>query len=289
MVLDGFRVRRHDRSALVRHVPDFTGHFANKDAALPHVAKGLARLAALQELLYAQDRYALLLVLQGMDAAGKDHVIKHVFSGVNPQGTEVHSFKQPSAEELQHDYLWRAAKVLPARGQIGIFNRSYYEEVLVVRVHPHLLDVQKLPRRCITPRIWEHRFDDINGFERHLWRNGMIIRKVFLNVSKAEQKRRLLERLDNPAKNWKFSPADMVERKKWTDYHDAYADALAATSHHYAPWYVVPADHRWFADLLVADIIVEALEDLHLSFPTLGKQQRRDLIKARRQLGGAGA
>jgi PPK2 family polyphosphate:nucleotide phosphotransferase len=286
MNLDRFRVRPRDRAALTRHPPDHKGHFAGKDAALTHLQKGIARLAALQELLYAQDRYGLLIVFQGMDAAGKDHVIKHVMSGVNPQGTEIHAFKQPSNEELEHDYLWRAAKVLPARGRIGIFNRSYYEEVLVVRVHRPLLNAQKLPPTCVSPRIWEQRFEDINGFERHLWRNGTIIRKFYLHVSKTEQERRLLERLDDPAKNWKFSPSDLMERGKWNAYRAAYAETLAATSHHHAPWYVVPADHKWFAQVLVADVIVGALEELNLSFPNVSAKQRRLLAEARRKLVG---
>jgi PPK2 family polyphosphate:nucleotide phosphotransferase len=282
--VDRFRVRPHDRAALTRHHPDRTGPFTDKDAAVTHWRKGLKRLEALQELLYAQDRYALLLVLQGMDAAGKDHVIKHVMSGVSPQGTEVHAFKQPSPEELEHDFLWRAAKVLPARGRIGIFNRSYYEEVLVVRVHRPLLEAQKLPSACVTRRLWDERFEDINGFERHLWRNGTIIRKIYLHVSRGEQRRRLLKRLDNPAKNWKFSEADLLESRKWHAYRQAYQETLAATSHHHAPWYVVPADHKWFAQALVADIVVQALEGLDQSFPALSANQRRALARARRLL-----
>jgi PPK2 family polyphosphate:nucleotide phosphotransferase len=281
---DRFRVRHGDRAALRRHPPDYKGPFASKDAALTHLQKGIARLESLQKLLYAEDRYAVLLIFQGMDGAGKDHVIKHVMSGVNPQGTEVHAFKQPSTEELDHDYLWRAAKVLPARGRIGIFNRSYYEEVLVVRVHPRLLAAQKLPPSCVTPHIWKHRFEDINAFEQHLWRNGTIIRKFYLHVSKAEQARRLLDRLDDPAKNWKFSPADLQERRKWNAYRAAYTKAVAATSHHHAPWYVIPADHKWVAQALVADIVVQAIEDLSLSFPKVSAQQRDELAKARRQL-----
>jgi PPK2 family polyphosphate:nucleotide phosphotransferase len=284
MDLDRFRVRPHDRVPLARHAPDYKGHFASKDAGSTHLQRGIARLAALQELLYAQDRYALLLIVQGMDAAGKDHVIKHVMSGVNPQGTEVHAFKQPSNEDLEHDYLWRAAKVLPPRGHIGIFNRSYYEEVLVVRVHRQLLEAQKLPPRCITPHIWKHRFEDINAFERHLWRNGTIIRKFYLHVSKAEQERRLVERLDDPTKKWKFSSADLLERGKWSAYRAAYVEMLAATSHHHAPWYVVPADHKWFAQVVVADIVIEALDDLSLSFPVVSAQRRRELARARRRL-----
>jgi PPK2 family polyphosphate:nucleotide phosphotransferase len=284
MHVDRFRVRPDDRKVLLRQAPDDTRPFADKDAARTHMQKGIARLDALQEMLYAQDRYALLLIFQGMDAAGKDHVIRHVMSGVDPQGTQVHAFKQPSAEELDHDYLWRAANALPERGRIGIFNRSYYEEVLVVRIHRSLLDAQKLPPSRVTGKIWQERFEDINAFERHLWRNGTIVRKFYLHVSKREQERRLLERLDNPLKNWKFSTTDLVERAQWKAYRDAYADALAATSHDHAPWYVIPADHKWFTQALVADIIVDTLERLDLSLPKPTAARRRDLAEARRRL-----
>jgi PPK2 family polyphosphate:nucleotide phosphotransferase len=284
MNIDRFRVRPDDRRAIKRHATDFTGPFKDKDEALDHRQKGLEKLADLQGRLYAHDRYALLLIFQGMDAAGKDHVIKHVMSGVNPQGTEVHSFKQPSAEELDHDFLWRTTKALPERGRIGIFNRSYYEEVLVVRVHPTLLDAQKLPAKCMTRHIWDERFEDIRAYERHLWRNGTVIRKFFMNVSRAEQRRRFLERIDDPAKNWKFSSGDLVEREHWKDFQSAYADALAATSRHHAPWYVIPADYKWFAQALVSDIVVDALEHLDLQTPKLDAGKRRELAKARREL-----
>jgi PPK2 family polyphosphate:nucleotide phosphotransferase len=282
--IDRFRVRPDDRRAIKRQAPDFDGHFKDKDAARDHLSKGLKRLEELQGRLYAHDRYALLLIFQGMDAAGKDHVIKHVMSGVDPQGTQVHSFKQPSAEELDHDFLWRTTKALPERGRIGIFNRSYYEEVLVVRVHQKLLDAQKLPAKCITRHIWDERFEDIRAYERHLWRNGTIIRKFFLNVSRGEQRRRFLERIDDPAKNWKFSSGDLVEREQWKAYHSAYADALAETSRPHAPWYVVPADHKWFAQALVSDVVVDALERLKLTTPPLDAAKRRELAKARRRL-----
>jgi PPK2 family polyphosphate:nucleotide phosphotransferase len=284
MNIDRFRVRPGDRKAIKRHAPDFAGHFKDKDAALAHRQKSLEQLEKLQDLLYAHDRYALLLIFQGMDAAGKDHVIKHVMSGVNPQGTQVVSFKQPSAEELDHDYFWRTTKALPERGRIGIFNRSYYEEVLVVRVHPHLLEAEKLPDTCITRDIWDERFEDIRAYERHLWRNGTVIRKFFLNVSKGEQRRRLLARIDDPAKNWKFASGDLVEREQWKAYQSAFADALAATSRRHAPWYVIPAGHKWFTQLLVSDIIVDALEHLDLSTPKLDAAKRRELAKARREL-----
>ena len=284
MNVDRFRVRRGDGGALKRHEPDETGPFKDKDDAMAHLQKGLERLAARQQLLYAQDRYALLLIFQGMDGAGKDHVIRHVMSGVSPQGTEVHSFKQPSAEELDHDYLWRTTKVLPERGRIGIFNRSYYEEVLVARVHPEVLEAQRLPAQLVTKQIWNERFEDINAFEKYLSRNGTVIRKFCLHVSRDQQKRRLLERLDDPAKNWKFSKTDLLDRDAWQAYRRAYSDAIAATSHAHAPWYVIPSDHKWFAQALVADIIVGALEELDLSFPPLSAGQRREIAKARRQL-----
>ena len=279
-----FRVATGDRRALLRIAPDETTHFDTKEAALSHVRKGVERLTRLQELLHAQDRYALLVIFQGMDTAGKDSVIKHVMSGVNPAGTDVHSFKQPSAEESSHDFLWRTVLALPARGRIGIFNRSYYEEVLVVRVHPELLAAENLPPKRLAKHLWRHRFEDINAFERHLWHNGTIIRKFFLHLSYGEQSRRLLARLDDPAKNWKFSSADVAERAKWRAYQRVYADAIAATSRPHAPWYVVPADHKWFTAAVVADVIVEALEELDLSYPKLTAAQRRDLRAARRRL-----
>jgi len=284
MNVDRFRVRHGDRRALARHAPNETTHFQTKDAALAHLQKRIARLEELQQLLYEEDRYALLLILQGMDGAGKDHVIKHVMSGMNPQGVEVHAFKQPSADELKHDFLWRALKVLPARGRIGIFNRSYYEETLVVRVHPSLLEAERVRP---GPRIWQHRFEDINAVERHLWRSGTIIRKFYLHISRKEQAQRLLARLDDPSKNWKFSPADLKERRNWPAYRAAYRDAIAATSHAHAPWYVVPADHKWFAQTLVAEVVVQALEALHLSFPRLTAAQRKHLADARRLLRAA--
>jgi PPK2 family polyphosphate:nucleotide phosphotransferase len=284
MRIDRYRVRAGDRTVLQRHSTNDTGPFDGRDEAQTHLEKGLARLNALQEKLYAQGQWALLLIFQGMDAAGKDSVIRHVMAGVSPQGTDVHSFKQPSVEELDHDFLWRAVKALPGRGRIGIFNRSYYEDVLVVRVHAEILKAQKLPPSLVTRRIWEERFEDISTFEHHLTRNGTVIRKFYLHVSKREQERRLLERLDDPTKNWKFSAQDLVERAQWKAYRDAFAEALAATSHHHAPWYVIPADHKWFVRALVADIIVDALEGLNLSFPKVDEQQRRVLARARRAL-----
>ena len=285
MDINRYRARHGDRRILERIDTDDTGPFKDKDAAGETIDKGLERLEKRQKLLYAQDRYSLLLIFQGMDAAGKDHLIRHVMSGIGPQATEVHSFKQPSAEELQHDFLWRAVKALPARGHIGVFNRSYYEEVLVVRVHRKLLDAEHLPAELVTKKIWDERFEDITAFERYLTRNGTVVRKFYLHVSRGEQRKRLLERLDDPSKNWKFSESDILEREDWNAYRRAAAEAIAATSHRHAPWYVVPADHKWFAHALVAEIIVRTLDELDLSYPPLDKAQRRALEKARRKLG----
>jgi PPK2 family polyphosphate:nucleotide phosphotransferase len=286
MNVDRFRVRPGDEKALRKHSPDHTPQIEGKDAATRRLEIGIERLRERQELLYAQDRYALLLVFQGMDGAGKDSAIKHVMSGVSPQSTDVHAFKAPSGEEQGHDYLWRVIRALPARGRIGIFNRSHYEEVLAVRVHPELLAAERLPPQQVTRQIWRHRFKDINGFERHLFRNGTIIRKFFLHLSRAEQRRRLLARLDDPKKNWKFSTGDLGERAKWNAYMSAYGEALAATSRDDAPWYVIPADHKWFAHALIAEIIVKTLEDLDLAFPKLTDSRRRELARARRRLVG---
>ena len=284
MNIDRYRVRHEDGSALKRIDPDDTGRFKDKASALAHLEAGVEKLDALQERLYASDRYALLLIFQGMDAAGKDSAINHVLSGLNPQGTEVRAFKQPSGEELAHDFLWRAAGALPARGRIGIFNRSYYEDVVVVRVHPDLLGARRLPEALLTEHLWEDRYDDINAFERHLTRNGTVVRKFFLHVSRNKQSERLLERMDDPAKHWKFSMGDLVERDHWKRYRNAYADALAATSHAHAPWYVVPADHKWFTHAVIAEVIVQTLESLDLSLPRLTPRQRRELSRARRIL-----
>ncbi len=238
----------------------------------------------LQEKLYAQDRWAVLVVLQGLDAAGKDGVIKHVMSGVNPQGCSVFSFKSPSTEELDHDYLWRAHKCVPERGRIGIFNRSYYEEVLIVRVHPTLLRAEKLPDEMITKHIWDQRYEDINAFEQYLIRNGVVIRKFFLHISKEEQKRRFLERLEDPKKNWKFSMADVNERAFWKDYQEAYEEMIQNTAMKQAPWFVVPADNKWFTRLIVASAIIETLDELHLSFPDVDKTKKKELEAVRRSL-----
>jgi PPK2 family polyphosphate:nucleotide phosphotransferase len=240
-----------------------------------------AMASEMQEKLYAQDRWALLLIFQGMDAAGKDGVIKHVMSGVNPQGCDVHAFKEPSNDELDHDYLWRCHKVIPERGQIGIFNRSYYEEVLVVRVHPTLLKNERLPDSLVGKQIWKERYEDINAFEQYLMRNGVVIRKFFLHVSKEEQKKRFLERLEDSKKNWKFSMDDIRERGFWKDYQEAYEEMIQNTATKTAPWYVVPADHKWFTRLVVASAIVEALGELDLTFPDVDKKKKKELAQIR--------
>jgi PPK2 family polyphosphate:nucleotide phosphotransferase len=238
-------------------------------------------LSRLQEKLYAQDRWALLIILQALDAAGKDGVVKHVMSGVNPQGCDVHAFKSPSNEELDHDYLWRTNRCIPSRGKIGIFNRSYYEEVLVVRVHPTLLRAEKLPDALITKHIWDQRYEDINAFEEYLTRNGVAIRKFFLYISKEEQKKRFLERLEDPKKNWKFSMADVNERGFWKDYQEAYEEMIQNTATKHAPWFVVPADNKWFTRLIVASAIIQALDELHLCFPEVDKAKKKELETVR--------
>ncbi|HEX5068053.1 MAG TPA: polyphosphate kinase 2 family protein [Myxococcota bacterium] len=255
-----------------------------KDEAKEVLELGVEWLASEQDRLYAQDRWSLLLIFQAMDAAGKDGTIKHVMSGVNPQGCQVYSFKQPSAEDLDHDFLWRTSKCLPERGRIGIFNRSYYEEVLVVRVHEELLQRQKLPRELVTKDIFDERLADIAAFERYLAHNGTVILKFFLHVSKQEQKKRFLERLDTPEKNWKYSPTDAKERGFWKDYMHAYEEAIRATATKRAPWFVVPADNKWFTRLVVAAAIVDAMEDLDLAYPKLDAAQRKELGVARRML-----
>jgi PPK2 family polyphosphate:nucleotide phosphotransferase len=241
-------------------------------------------LAEYQNRLYAQNTYALLIILQAMDAAGKDGTIKHVMSGVNPQGTQVYSFKAPSDEELDHDYLWRNFKTLPERGRIGIFNRSYYEEVLVARVHPEILDRQRIPLELKSKGIWKQRFEEINNFEKYLTQNGTVVLKFFLNVSKAEQKKRFLERIDLPEKNWKFSPFDVQERSHWDEYQAAYEDMFNHTSSEHAPWYVVPADHKWFTHLAVAAVIYQTMKDLKLEYPTLSEEHKQGLSQARELL-----
>jgi PPK2 family polyphosphate:nucleotide phosphotransferase len=281
---DRFRVRPGQAIELRRHDPGDTAPFEHKRQAAGRLQKDLDRLVVLQHKLYAQHRWSLLLIFQAMDAAGKDSAIGHVMSGLNPQGTDVHAFKRPSDEELDHDYLWRTTKALPERGRIGIFNRSYYEEVLVVRVHPEVLANEKLPRSLVTRRIWRERYEDINAFERYLARNGTVVRKFFLHVSKEEQRRRFLERLDDPAKNWKFDAADLRERDRFDDYMRAYQRALSKTSTRHAPWFIVPADHKWFTRVVVAQLVIEALESLDLKFPPLSKSHLDALAEARARL-----
>jgi PPK2 family polyphosphate:nucleotide phosphotransferase len=289
MNIDRYRIRPGDRTVLTRHRPGDTSPLRDKDAAQEHLLKSIAHLEARLELLNAQNEWALLLIFQGMDASGKDGAIKHVMSGVNPLFTEVHMFKQPSSEEMDHDFLWRASKALPGRGTIGIFDRSYYEDVIVVRVHPEILAEQQLPPDRIGPRIWQERFEDIRAFERHLSRNGTVIRKFFFHVSRQEQRARLLERFDDPEKNWKFSARDVRERQNWTKYTTAYREALAATSTIEAPWYVIPADHKWFARLLVAEIINSTLDRMELKAPVLSRLEKRSFATVRRQLVGPSA
>ena len=255
-----------------------------KDEAKALVARGVRQLAEQQEMLYAQDRWGVLLVFQAMDAAGKDGAIEHVMSGVNPQGVQVHSFKSPSTEELDHDFMWRCMKALPERGRIGIFNRSYYEETLVVRVHEAYLHKQKLPEELISKKVWDQRFEDIRNIEKYLARNGYLILKFFLNVSRQEQKRRFLERLDQPEKNWKFSVSDAAEREHWDAYMAAYDDMIRNTATDYAPWYVVPADNKWFTRLVVSAAVVEQIKRLKLAFPKVDEARKKELAAARAML-----
>lgn len=257
---------------------------AEKPQAKEVLQQGIAALAELQEKLYAQDRWGVLLIFQAMDAAGKDGAIKHVMSGVNPQGCQVYSFKSPSTEDLDHDYLWRCMKCLPERGRIGIFNRSYYEETLVVRVHPEYLAKQRLPEELVTKKIWDNRFEDICNFEKYLTHNGVIVRKFFLHVSKDEQLKRFMSRLDEPEKNWKVSTADAAERVLWDDYMNAYEDMIQNTATEAAPWYVVPADNKWFTRIVVAAAVIDALQSVDLHFPKVDDAKREELAKVREKL-----
>ena len=280
-----FRIDDPDKFRLSDCDPDDSGGLTkDKGEAKAMLAEGIELLVGLQEKLYADDRWSVLIILQAMDAAGKDSVLEHVMSGVNPQGVQVHSFKQPSVEELDHDFLWRAAQRLPERGRIGIFNRSYYEEVLVVRVHSELLERQKLPKPLVGKDIWNQRFDDICAFERHLARNGTRILKFFLHVSKEEQRKRFLARIDEPAKRWKFSMADVAERKFWDKYQEAYEDMIRHTSHPEAPWFVVPADHKWFTRMVVAGALVQELQALGVDFPKVEGKALKELQEAGKAL-----
>ena len=285
-MLKRYRVEEGKHFRLKDHDPGDTHGLKSesKPEARELLTKGVEELARLQDVLAAQNRWALLVVFQAMDAAGKDGTIKHVMSGVNPQGVQVTSFKAPSSEEQDHDFLWRTMKHFPERGDIGIFNRSYYEEVLVVRVHPELLQKEKLPAPLVTKHIWRDRFEDINALERYLTRNGIAILKFFLHLSRKEQKRRFMERLDRPEKNWKFSTADVGEREHWDDYQDAYEDMIQNTASEYAPWFVVPADNKWFTRLVVAAAIVDALKSLNLAYPKVDGQRKAELAAARKQL-----
>jgi PPK2 family polyphosphate:nucleotide phosphotransferase len=279
-----FRLKDHNPGWAQTEEMEELGKDEIKERARRTLDENLADLARAQDLLYADDRYAVLIILQAMDAAGKDGTIKHVMSGVNPQGCQVFSFKKPSAEDLDHNFLWRYMRCLPERGRIGIFNRSYFEDVLVVRVHPELLAAQRLPGRVDGKKFWQRRYEDVNAFERHLVRNGTVILKFFLNVSKDEQKRRFLDRLDRPDKNWKFSAADLAERAHWGRYMKAYSDCLSATSTKWAPWYVIPADHKWVARAAVADVITTTLRSLDLKYPEVTDAQREALAAAKRRL-----
>ena len=279
-----FRVDSGKHFRLKDYDPADTGHGRSEDNAKEALLEGIARTAELQDQLYAQGNWSILLIFQAMDAAGKDGAISHVMSGINPQGCQVYSFKVPTSTDLQHDFLWRTTCSLPERGHIGIFNRSYYEEVLIVRVHPEILKSQKTPPSLVGKKIWKERFEDICCFERHMARSGTVIRKFFLNLSKKEQKKRFLARLDHPEKNWKFSAADIHERKWWDDYQDAYEDMIRNTSTEAAPWYVVPADNKWFTRLVVSSVLVDTLESLNLSYPKVDPAKRKELEAAKKLL-----
>lgn len=285
MNIDKFLIKEGSKLDLKKQRTDFTGDYTDKKQAVKDLEKNVQRLRELQDVLYAEDRQSLLVIFQAMDAAGKDGAIEHVMSGVNPQGCHVVSFKQPSDEELSHDFLWRCAKNLPERGKIGIFNRSHYEEVLVVRVHPQILDSQHLPDKIRKDKnIWKNRFEQIRNFERHASENGTRVVKFFLNVSKEEQKQRFLARIDEAEKNWKFSMGDVKERGFWDEYMKAYTEAIAATSTKDAPWYVVPADKKWFTRLAVSEIIVKTLESMHLTYPTVTEKHKAELAEAKKML-----
>jgi PPK2 family polyphosphate:nucleotide phosphotransferase len=280
-----FRIDKPDKFRLSDHDPaECYGLTVDKKEAKVMLAEGIERLTELQQRLYAEDRWSVLIVLQAMDAAGKDSIIKHVMTGLNPQGVEVHAFKQPSEEELQHDFLWRVAQRLPTNGRIGIFNRSHYEEVLTVRVHKELLERQKLPKQLVGRDIWRQRFDDIRAFERHLARNGTLVLKFFLNVSKKEQCKRFLDRIEEPVKRWKFSMNDVAERRLWPQYMAAYEDLIRNTSTPEAPWFVVPADHKWFTRIVVAAALVQELQALDLNYPTVAGKALKELKKAEKAL-----
>jgi len=283
-LIQRFLVPPGKKVSLKDYDPGYTSDLVKKEDAATLLQEGVQLLSEYQDKLYAQDTHALLIIFQAMDAAGKDSAIKHVMSGLNPQGCQVYSFKAPSAEELDHDYLWRNVKALPERGRIGIFNRSYYEEVLVVRVHPEMLEGQRLPAEARTKEIWKSRFEAINNFERYLVANGIAVIKFFLNVSKEEQKKRFLERIDQPEKHWKFSTSDAKERAFWDDYMKAYEEVFSHTSTEWAPWHVVPADHKWFTRLAVAAVIVTKMREINPQYPTMSQEQKQELRKAKEML-----
>jgi PPK2 family polyphosphate:nucleotide phosphotransferase len=283
-IAKAYRVDSGKRFRLKDFDPADTGHWKSKEHAAKALEESIARTAELQDKLYAQNNWALLLIFQAMDAAGKDGAIKHVMSGVNPQGCQVYSFKAPSEVELQHDFLWRTTRDMPERGKIGIFNRSYYEEVLVVRVHPEVLNNQHTPASLVRKNIWEERFEDIRSFERHMARSGTVIQKFFLHVSKKEQKARFLQRLDEPEKNWKFSGSDVKERGCWDAYQHAYEDMIRNTASEHSPWYVVPADNKWFTRLVISSVLVDTLESLDLSYPKVDEAKRKELEAAKKTL-----
>lgn len=279
-----YLVRPGTKVSLTNNDPGFTGEYETKEQSKGKLKRDIKRLARYQELLYAQKTWGMLVILQGMDTAGKDGTIRHVMSGANPQGTQVHSFRAPAGEELEHDYLWRSMRRMPERGNIAIFNRSYYEEVLVVRVHPELLAGERLPSGEVPPKVWTHRFEEINNLEQYLARNGIVVLKFFLNISKEEQRLRLLARIDQPAKHWKFSVGDVTQRAHWDEYTAAYEHAITRTSTEHAPWYIVPADHKWFTRIVVADVIVNRLRSLDLAYPVLSKAGLATLAEARKHL-----
>jgi PPK2 family polyphosphate:nucleotide phosphotransferase len=283
-IAEAHRIREGMKFRLREFDPRETRGVESEKAAGEMLEQGVETLRGLQERLYAQDRWGVLVILQGLDASGKDGTIKHVMSGVNPQGCTVSSFKAPSAEELQHDFLWRAHQRMPERGKIGIFNRSYYEEVLVVRVHRKTLEAEKLPEACVSKHIWEERYEDINAFERYLTRNGFLVLKFFLYLSKQEQARRFLKRIEEDRKNWKFSAADIREREYWKEYQSAYEEMIQKTSQTCAPWYIAPADHKWFAHLVVASAVIDELRRLDPQFPEVDKKEKRELAKAQQLL-----
>ena len=284
--VERFRIKPRQRVRLAGSDTADTAPYSSRAGSRKALQKLSKRMFDLTEILYAQNRYSLLLVFQAMDAAGKDSAIKHVMLGLDAKATQVFSFKAPSDEELDHDFMWRCLKALPERGRIGVFNRSYYEEVLVVRVHPELLGRQHIPETLVSKQIWNQRFEDIRNIEQYLCRNGTVIRKFYLNVSKSEQRRRFLARLDDPAKNWKFSLNDVDERLRWKEYMQAYEEAIRATSSRAAPWYVIPADHKWFTRIAIAEVIIQTLESLDLHFPKIDGRKRRELNLARRRLRG---